>query len=177
MYLIRAVFNSITCTFEVQNALKGASKMFVTEILSCVQIVFETLSRIQLFNGVNNSECTKQHTNKQLFTSQDVNGWTGEVCIIVMFLSVVWTLVLFRDEPKWNETLGLKAEYWTCFFQKCSPHVGLFCLFFHYCINEIAKIIFYSFVLLYKKKLTLNIFIHPIRHYTNKAQFNSKLIS
>ncbi len=30
-------------------------------------------------------------TNKQLFTSQDVNWWTGVVWIFVMFLSAVWT--------------------------------------------------------------------------------------
>ncbi len=29
-----------------------------------------------------------------LFTSQDVNWWTGVVWIIVMFLSAVWTLIL-----------------------------------------------------------------------------------
>ncbi len=33
-------------------------------------------------------------TNMQLFTSQDVNSWTGVVWIIVMFLSAVWTLIL-----------------------------------------------------------------------------------
>ncbi len=32
--------------------------------------------------------------NTQLFTSQDVNWWTGAVWIIVMFLSAVWTLIL-----------------------------------------------------------------------------------
>ncbi len=30
----------------------------------------------------------------KLFTSQDVNWWTGVVWIIVMFLSAVWTLIL-----------------------------------------------------------------------------------
>ncbi len=30
----------------------------------------------------------------QLFTSQGINWWTGEVWIIVMFLSAVWTLIL-----------------------------------------------------------------------------------
>ncbi len=30
----------------------------------------------------------------QLLSSQDVNWWTGVVCIIVMFLSAVWTLIL-----------------------------------------------------------------------------------
>ncbi len=33
-------------------------------------------------------------TNMQLFTSQDINWWTGVVWIIVMFLSAVWTLIL-----------------------------------------------------------------------------------
>ncbi len=33
-------------------------------------------------------------TNMQLFTSQDINWWTGVVWIIEMFLSVVWTLIL-----------------------------------------------------------------------------------
>ncbi len=33
-------------------------------------------------------------TNTQLFTSQDVNWWTGVVWIIVRFLSAVWTLIL-----------------------------------------------------------------------------------
>ncbi len=33
-------------------------------------------------------------TNKQFFTSQAVNWWTGEVWITVMFLSAVWTLIL-----------------------------------------------------------------------------------
>ncbi len=32
-------------------------------------------------------------TNTQLFTSQEVNWWTGVVWIIVMFLSAVWTLI------------------------------------------------------------------------------------
>ncbi len=32
--------------------------------------------------------------NTQLFTSHDVNWWTGVVWIIVMFLSAVWTLIL-----------------------------------------------------------------------------------
>ncbi len=32
--------------------------------------------------------------NTQLFTSQEVNWWTGVVWIIVMFLSAVWTLIL-----------------------------------------------------------------------------------
>ncbi len=30
----------------------------------------------------------------QLFTSQDINWWTVVLCIIVMFLSDVWTLIL-----------------------------------------------------------------------------------
>ncbi len=30
----------------------------------------------------------------QLFSSLDVNWWTGVVCIIVVFLSAVWTLIL-----------------------------------------------------------------------------------
>ncbi len=33
-------------------------------------------------------------TNMQLFTPQDINWWTGEVWITVMFLSAVWTLIL-----------------------------------------------------------------------------------
>ncbi len=33
-------------------------------------------------------------TNTQLYTSKDVNWWTGVVWIIVMFLSAVWTLIL-----------------------------------------------------------------------------------
>ncbi len=33
-------------------------------------------------------------TNMQLFTSQDINWWTGVVWIIVMVLSAVWTLIL-----------------------------------------------------------------------------------
>ncbi len=32
--------------------------------------------------------------NTQVFTSQDINWWTGAVWIIVMFLSAVWTLIL-----------------------------------------------------------------------------------
>ncbi len=32
--------------------------------------------------------------NMQVFTSQDVNWWTGVMWIIVMFLSAVWTLIL-----------------------------------------------------------------------------------
>ncbi len=30
----------------------------------------------------------------QFYTSQDINWWTKVVCIIVMFLSAVWTLIL-----------------------------------------------------------------------------------
>ncbi len=33
-------------------------------------------------------------TNTQIFTSQDINWWTGVVWIIVMFLSAVLTLIL-----------------------------------------------------------------------------------
>ncbi len=36
----------------------------------------------------------KTVTNMQLYSSQDVNWWTGEVWITVMFLSAVWTLIL-----------------------------------------------------------------------------------
>ncbi len=32
--------------------------------------------------------------NIQLFTSQDINLWTGEMWFIMMFLSAVWTLIL-----------------------------------------------------------------------------------
>ncbi len=32
-------------------------------------------------------------TITQLFASQGINGWTGDVWIIVMFLSAVWTLI------------------------------------------------------------------------------------
>ncbi len=33
-------------------------------------------------------------TNMQLYTSQDINWWTGVVWITVMFVSAVWTLIL-----------------------------------------------------------------------------------
>ncbi len=50
-------------------------------------------------------------TNMQLFISQDINcEWSGVdyLCIIVMFLSAVWTLILKGDSLFW--TLILKGE-------------------------------------------------------------------
>ncbi len=46
-------------------------------------------------------------------------------------------LCLFGDDK-----LGPKVEYRTRFFKIGLPHVGLFCNFFHHCINKIAKICF-----------------------------------
>ncbi len=70
-------------------------------------------------------------TNMQLFTSHDVNWWTGVVWIIVRFLSAVWTLILtapihcigtnwgasdvmqiFFKSPNKHSSTGLPAGEW-----------------------------------------------------------------
>ncbi len=54
-------------------------------------------------------------TNTQLFTSRDVNWWTGVVWIIVMFLSV-WTLILTAP----IHCRGSLVNTW-CHFSKSVP--------------------------------------------------------
>ncbi len=61
-------------------------------------------------------------------------------CVYVRFKSHVFFIrdapkLKFLAEAEQNETLGPKAEYRTRFFKNSLPHVGLFCNFFHYCIN------------------------------------------
>ncbi len=51
-------------------------------------------------------------TNMQLFTSQEMNWWTGVVWIIVMFLSAVWTLILTAPiHSRRNEEIN-SSIYW-----------------------------------------------------------------
>ncbi len=54
-------------------------------------------------NGLKNIVMELFFTNSVVFfSSQDINWWTvtGVVCIIVMFLSAVWTLIL--TAPIWS---------------------------------------------------------------------------
>ncbi len=52
-------------------------------------------------------------SNKQLFTSQDVNWWTGVVWIIAMFLWAVWTLL-------WTAPIYLVSKWCNATFLQTS---------------------------------------------------------
>ncbi len=97
-----------------------------------------------------------------------------------------------QNEKSWPKPKLNKIKHWV----EVLILIAVFCIFtpmyfahcFHHCINYKAKICFLLISLAFQRKkiyyittikkyLTLNIFVHSSRYYSNKAQFNIKLKS